>query len=528
MSSPKSTLKSKLRLRTVLLFVNLMVLLLPLGGLFFFRFYENALVQQTEAELIAQSAVIAAVYKQEVMKVKGFDDNFGVIADPNSLIHEDEYYTPVTPQIDLSSAALLPRRPDGEKAKIIDPLTLYVGDVIMPILEDAKRTTLSGVRVLDYKGTVIAGKEDVSLNFSYIPEVSNALKGYYTSVIRERISDSPPPALASISRGTGIRVFTAFPIIHEGRVWGVVYMSRTPKNILKYLYAEKEKVALAGFVILLLTTLIALLTSYMIVRPMNVLLSKVRVFSAGDKQAMEDLNVSGVREVELLAESFSEMALSLHNRSEYIKNFVTHVSHEFKTPMTSIQGAAELLLDHMDDMEAEKKNKFLSNIIADSERLKRLVNRLLELAKADNVEMGNETCDAVEILEQLKGRYHDLGLNLTYDINPPLHIKIAADHLETIFVNLFDNALQHGADTVHVIVTDNGDNISLMVSDNGKGISQGNKDKIFETFFTTKRADGGTGLGLGIVQSLLKTHNADIRVLDSDNGAKFEIDFLKH
>ena len=66
MISSKGISKYKLRLRTVLLFVNLMVLLLPLGGLFFFRFYENALVQQTETELIAQSAVIAAVYKQQV------------------------------------------------------------------------------------------------------------------------------------------------------------------------------------------------------------------------------------------------------------------------------------------------------------------------------------------------------------------------------------------------------------------------------------------------------------------------------
>ncbi len=524
MSSTKCISKSKLRLRTVLLFVNLMVLLLPLGGLFFFRFYENALVQQTEAELIAQSAVIAAVYKQQAQISLG-----GKLLDaPESSFHTDEYYTPINPQIDLSRDTLLPPRPDGIDRGRYDITTYGLGLVLQPIIEDAKRTTLAGARVIDHHGFVIAGKEEVGLDVSHIPGVSNALKGYYTSVIRERISDSPPPALASISRGTGIRVFTAFPIIHEGRVWGVVYMSRTPKNILKYLYAEKEKVALAGFVLLLLTTLIALLTSYMIVRPMNVLLSKVKAFSAGNKQAMEDLNVSGVREVELLAESFSEMALSLHNRSEYIKNFATHVSHEFKTPMTSIQGAAELLLDHMDDMEAKKKNKFLSNIIADSERLKRLVNRLLEQAKADNVEMSNEACDAVEILEQLKGRYRDLGLNLTYDINSPLHIKIAADHLETIFVNLFDNALQHGADSVHVSVTNNSDKTSLVVSDNGKGISSGNKDKIFETFFTTKRADGGTGLGLGIVQSLLKTHNANIRVLDSDNGAKFEIEFLKH
>ena len=527
MRSSKITSKSKLRLRTVLLFVNLMVLLLPLGGLFFFRFYENALVQQTEAELISQSAVIAAIYKHEIMKSTDGYDAFGIAADPDSLIYEGEYYTPIKPQIDLSSAVLLPRRPDGQRTNKADPMTRSVGDVLMPILEDAKRTTLSGVRVLNYQGIVIAGKEDVDLDFSHIPEVANALRGFYTSVIRQRISDSPPPALASISRGTGIRAFTAFPIIHEGRVWGVVYMSRTPKNILKYLYSEKEKVVFAGFVLVFLTALIALLTSYMIVRPMNVLLSKVKAFSAGQKQTAEGFNVSGVREVEMLAESFSEMALSLHNRSEYIRKFATHVSHEFKTPMTSIQGAAELLLDHIDDMESEKKRKFLSNIIADSERLKRLVNRLLELAKADNVEMNDEACDAGRVLEKLKGRYHDLGLHLIYDLKVPLRIKIAADHLETIFVNLLDNALQHGADEVQFVAEEDHQKISLIISDNGTGISKGNIDKIFETFFTTNRSDGGTGLGLGIVQSLLKTHNGNIQALASDNGAKFQIYFLK-
>ena len=528
MKPSKSASKSKLRLRTVLLFVNLMVLLLPLGGLFFFRFYENALVQQTEAELIAQSAVIAAIYKQQVIESNQIKSDFGIAADPASLIYKDDFYTPVPPKIDLSKAVLLPPRPDGQISQNVDSFTHSIGKKLLPILEDAKRTTLSGVRILDYNGIVIAGKEEIERDFSKIHEVSRALKGFYTSVIRERISDDPPPALASISRGTGIRVFTAFPIIHEGRVWGVVYMSRTPKNILKYLYSEKERVALTGFVLVMLAALIALLTSYMIVLPINKLLSRVKAFSAGDKQAMEKLNVSGVREVEMLAQSFSEMALSLHNRSEYIKNFATHVSHEFKTPMTSIQGAAELLLDHMDEMEYEKKNKFLSNIIADSERLKRLVNRLLELAKADNVEMSNETCDAIEILEQLKGRYHDLGLNLTYSLNAPLRIKIAADHLETIFVNLLDNALQHGADEVQVLTEEDTDKISVIMSDNGMGISQGNKDKIFDTFFTTKREDGGTGLGLGIVQSLIKTHNGSIDVLDCTDGAQFKIQFQKH
>lgn len=525
MSTVYPKTKSRFRLRTILLFVNLTVLLLPLAGLFFFRFYENALVQQTEAELITQSAVIAAVYKHEILGAAGDAEQFGIEAEPQSLVHEDEYYTPVHPQIDLSDAVLLPRRPDGEIAKKIDPLTLHVGKVLMPILEDAKRTTLSGVRVLDYQGTVIAGKEEIGKDFSKIPEVSKSLKGYYTSVIRERISDSPPPALASISRGTGIRIFTAFPVVHEGRVWGVVYMSRTPQNILKYLYAEKDKVALAALVLVLITLTIALLTSYMIVRPMNTLIKRIKEFSAGDINAVEKFSISGVREVEMLAQSFSDMALSLHNRSEYIRTFATHVSHEFKTPMTSIQGAAELLLDHMDEMDKEKKHKFLSNIIADSERLKRLVKRLLEMAKADNIEMNEEHADLYLALEKLQGRYKDLGLSIVIEPFGAQILKIAPEHLETIFVNLFDNAIQHGANEINIHVKDKGGTISILICDNGAGISEGNMAKIFEPFFTTKRKDGGTGLGLGIVQSLLNTHDGMIHILDSADGAKFEIRF---
>lgn len=508
--------------------MNLTVLLLPLAGLFFFRFYENALVQQTEAELIAQSAVIAAVYKQEILNAVGEDVNlFGIEANPQSLVYEDEYYTPVYPQIDLSKANLLPKRPDGETAKQTDPRSLQVGKSLLPILEDAKRTTLSGARVLDFHGVVVSGKEEIGQDFSNIPEVSRALKGYYTSVIRQRISDSPPPALASISRGTGIRIFTAFPVIHEGRVWGVVYMSRTPQNILKYLHAEKEKVIMAALVLVLITLTIALLTSYMIVRPMNMLIKRIREFSAGDIKAIEKFSISGVREVEMLAQSFSDLALSLHNRSEYIKTFATHVSHEFKTPMTSIQGAAELLLDHMDEMDSDKKRKFLSNIIADSERLKRLVNRLLEMAKADNIELNEECSNLYQALDKLQGRYKDLGLKIVIEPFGAQNLKIAAEHLETIFVNMFDNAIQHEANQVNINVMDKDGTISIQICDNGAGISEANKAKIFEPFFTTKRKDGGTGLGLGIVQSLLNTHDAMIHVLDSDAGAKFEIKFPK-
>lgn len=518
--------KAKFRLRSILLVVNLTVLLLPLVGLFFFRFYENVLVQQTESELISQGAVIAAIYKSEIKGGIVPNQSYGVLADPESLNDIDDYYTPIKPQIDFSTTQLLPSRPDGVVSAHTKIVETNMKAVLSPILEDAKRTTLSGVRVLNYQGVVVAGRSDIGVDFSDIYEVKKALSGYYTSVIRQRVSDNAPPAMASISRGTGIRLFVAFPIIEDDHVWGVVYLSRTPQNILKHLHAEKEKVIIAGLTLLALTLLIALLTSYTISKPIHRLIRRTKEFSEGNKDALRQGRVSDVQEIEWLSQSFSNMAKSLDDRSKYIKDFAMHVSHEFKTPMTSIQGSAELLLEHLDDMEEEKKRKFLSNIITDSDRLKRLVKRLLDLAKADNVQATQETSSINQILEALKGRYKDLGLILRFDLNDEYVHRISREHLETIFSNLCDNALQHGASNMSIDAKESNCRISLVICDDGTGISNANLNNIFTPFFTTRRQDGGTGLGLGIVQSLLHAHDADIKVTPNEKGACFKINFF--
>ncbi|MGH1403052.1 MAG: sensor histidine kinase [Alphaproteobacteria bacterium] len=519
--------KARFKLRSILLVVNLTVLILPLVGLFFFRFYENVLIQQTESELISQGAVIAAIYKNEIKSSISADGSYGISAAPESLNNIDEYYTPINPQIDFSTAQLLPSRPDGVVSVQTSIAEEKIKAVLSPILEDAKRTTLSGVRVLNYQGIVVAGRSEIGVDFSGVYEVEKALSGYYTSVIRQRVSDNAPPAMASISRGTGIRLFVAFPMIEDGRVWGVVYLSRTPQNILKHLYAEKEKVIIAGLTLVALTLLIALLTSYTISKPIHRLIRRTREFSEGNKEAFRQGRVSDVQEIEWLSQSFSNMAKLLDDRSEYIKDFAMHVSHEFKTPMTSIQGSAELLLEHLDDMEDEKKRKFLSNIITDSDRLKRLVKRLLDLAKADNVQATQEISSINQVLEALEGRYKDLGLTLQFDLDDEYVHRISREHLETIFSNLCDNALQHGASNMSIEAQENKDGLSLIICDDGTGISKANLDNVFTPFFTTRRQDGGTGLGLGIVQSLLHTHDGDIKAIQNERGACLFINFFQ-
>lgn len=521
---------ARIRLRTILLIVNLMVFLLPLAGVMFFRVYENALVQQTENELISQAAVVSAMYKAQILERIDPSQAYGVPADKQSMTMVDAYYTPINPKLDLSKSTILPSRGDGKESNI-DPvlpnIALEVGEILSPVIMDAQKITLSGIKVLDYSGVVVSGRNEVGIDFSDLFEVRQALSGYYTSVIRERISDSPPPALSSISRGTGIRVFIAMPIVHEGNVWGVVYLSRTPQNILKHMYAEKGKFIFAAFALICITMIIALFTSFMISRPIKKLIERTERFSGGDKDALRSPSGADVEEIALLSESFERMALSLNNRSEYIRDFAMHVSHEFKTPITAIQGSAELLLDHLNDMDESKKRKFLNNIINDSNRLKRLVRRLLELARADNIIVSNESCNPLEVFRSIQIRYRDHDeFDVVFRECEDTKINMSEENLETILINLCDNAYQNSAKNIEINAFVEDDVLRLILRDNGKGISKANQSKIFNPFFTTRKQEGGTGIGLGVISSILEAHDGTIKLMENEqneSGACFEI-----
>ncbi|HEY2917941.1 MAG TPA: ATP-binding protein, partial [Candidatus Binatia bacterium] len=93
----------------------------------------------------------------------------------------------------------------------------------------------------------------------------------------------------------------------------------------------------------------------------------------------------------------------------------------------------------------------------------------------------------------------------------------------TVFTNLLDNSRQNGADRVVIRAARFNGYLSVTVADNGRGISPANADKIFTPFFTTHREQGGTGLGLGIVRSLLKAYGGDISLEPSSNGATFRV-----
>ncbi|MGZ8159951.1 MAG: sensor histidine kinase [Methylobacter sp.] len=521
------------RLRNILLLVMLTVLALPLGGLYFFRIYENELVQQTERELIAQASVLSASVRQLVRNLHKENTTYGVLL---ATLPPPIYpYQPVVPNLSLINP-IQPPRPDAQFPPVAaDKLAQKIGELMRPVMHDTQQFMLSGMRLLDFNGVVIAGREELGSSLAQVPEVQHALQGHYAGTIRQRLSDKPPPPLYSMSRGTNVRVFVAFPIIEtvhltnappleQHYLQGVIYLSRTPNNILKHLFAVKGKVVIVSLSLLVLVVLLVLLVmlvSASIARPIRELIKQTERVKQGEQKQLEPLKNPVTYEIAQLSVSFADMSKASVERSDYIQRFATHVSHEFKTPLTSMQGALELLQDHFETMPATDQQRFINNLLADTQRLKQLVNRLLELARADALEPSRQNSVLTKVIMALDNRFQERGLSVQADNLPDTPLAIAPDVLEMALSNLLENSLQHGADRLQMTLNYQGSCLLLSLQDNGSGISAANRNKIFTPFFTTRRNSGGTSLGLQITQSLLKAYGGEIALAESGQGALF-------
>lgn len=502
----------------VLLLMNLALLAVPVGGLWGLRLYESALVRQTEAELIAQAATVAAIYRDSWRREGG--RVIGSPVDSHWTHHPgfDEPWLPRTTTLDLADDPVLPPPPSAElpKQKADEPAR-RAGLLLSPVLREVQRETLAGMRVLDRNGIVVATTgEEMGLSLTARDEVARALVGEPISVLRTRGNGPVPPTFASFRHGSVARVFVALPVIEEERVVGVVLASRTPVTMANALATKHWH--LAGLAVLLLTIAAALsvVGNLTIARPLRAVTARAKRTAAGVRGAMDATDRPVLREVAELSESLSRMAATLEQRADYIRDFAAHVSHEFKTPLSTIAGTVELLHEHLDEMNSEERERFFVNLDAEAKRLTRLVQRLLDLARADMASAPNtEICRPAALLA---GRVPNADVE-------NLDVRMGAEAFETIVSNLLDNARHHaGAEArVSVSLHREGSNVVLTVEDDGPGISPSNAERIFTPFFTTARKQGGTGLGLSIVHSLVVAHGGSISLVPSERGARFEV-----
>jgi signal transduction histidine kinase len=524
-TSANTSRKWRPSLSLVVFLVLASVLSLPLFSLYFLKVYQTQLIQQTEAELIAQSAALSAVFHREVESGFPKDVSLGAKVPPLRQNPADEPYQPIWPALELANESVLPPRPEARApAAPADPAYVALGARMMPDLVATQNVTLAGFRLLDPSGVVIAGREEIGLSLAHLKEVSEALQGRFSGVLRVRISKHDQPSLYSMSRGTGMRIFIAMPVIVRDQVAGVVYASRTPSNVFKYLYEHRKKLILAMLSMIVPTLLIGFLFHRTITEPMRELVERTDLVGKGDRDALRPLKRHGTSEFARLSQSFLEMARRLNTRSSFISTFATHVSHELKSPLTSIQGAAELLRDDIDAttpvMTDNDKRKFLDNIIADTDRLTKISIRLRDFARAENpVAVGATKLSAS--IAGLRSAFETLKVRASGDLDTPM--RISEENATIIFSNLADNAMRHQSLTLDISAARRGNSLLVMIVDNGEGVSPNNRTQIFDSFFTTRRDSGGTGMGLAIVRAMLDAHGGAIRLLESEQGTAFEL-----
>jgi signal transduction histidine kinase len=262
---------------------------------------------------------------------------------------------------------------------------------------------------------------------------------------------------------------------------------------------------------------------------MHELIGRIADIGRGDHNAFRPLAHYGTRDFALLSRSFLGLAEQLAQRSNHMSTFAAHLTHELKSPLTSIKGAAELLQDSVQSKPATLSEKeqltFLSNILGDTDRLEMIMHRLRDLARAETAPQGGNT-SLGSVMHDLRGRFPSLTFDAGGDLD--VVIPMSAENMLIVLSHLADNAQRHDAGSVRLRVTRTAGSVALSVGNDGGRISEHNQDRIFDAFFTTRREQGGTGMGLAIVQSILRTHGGSIRLLQTEDDVTFEIQFATH
>lgn len=493
-----------------LLIANTFVVLVPAFALLFLRLWDSHLVRIAEERLIAEASMLADAWRVELRVDRG------------TAADADDAAQPAIRPLLVDGYTVYPNPPQPSRTVEQPPTdALRAAARIAPLVRGVERRHSSDVELLDPDGCVLAAS-DLALGtcLDQLPEVAPALTGEYMAVTR-----APAPltgvSLNDITQYRSVLVFVALPVWAKGQLAGVVRMSARSSGLFEAAWDHRGTVALALSACLLFMLALTLFLSRAISRPVQQLTAAAEAVARGESLATDAVGSRAPAELRSLRNAVGRMTEQLTDRAEYIAGFATTVSHELKTPITSIRGAIELLRDDWATMSAEQRQRFLDNVDADAERMERLVARLLQLARIQSAPEAAESIDVRRFFARLCERYGD-AVRITFE-GAPERLTMNPDHLETATHNLIDNAVRHGQGRpVDVVIGPGSDGrVCVSVRDYGNGISTGNRARVFDRFFTTERERGGTGLGLAIVQAVAQTRGGDVRFETSASGSTF-------
>ena len=382
------------------------------------------------------------------------------------------------------------------------------------------------IAVVDRWGNVM---DNLQTAYSEDPDFVKSLSG---EEIRE--------ALRTVLSGESIRIrssegqaptFTVgVPFIQDGSTVGAVFIQTRAQEIESGLEQILLKIVLLTVGVLILSGIAVFLAVGSAMRPLRKMTEAAGKIADGDFKVRVDENRGG-RELKEVSHAFNTMTGKLEGVEEGRREFVSNVSHELRSPITSIRGFAEGMADGV--IPEEEHPKYLRLVAEESKRLNGLVNDLLALSRLERDDAKPEM-SVFDINEMLRRaiicRMADVE-NKKIEIacepeTDPCQVRADRDRIEQVVINLLDNAIKFTGEGGKITLSSRvrGNKAEITVRDNGVGVAEEDRDKIFDRFFTADRAHTsgtGTGLGLSICRRIMEMHGQSLRLLDTDVGAAF-------
>lgn len=403
-----------------------------------------------------------------------------------------------------------------------DEITL---DQLQSSINSISYMTESSIYVIESKNNSNIHVEE-KLNQKYITEALNKILKGQTVFLKKQYTNKFDMHM----------VFKGIPLKIDSKIIGAIILFSPVTYVYKNIFNINLIIWIISALLVIISVFIVYFTSSKISEPIIYMEKATSKLAAGEE--VEDLEVKSNDELENLANGFNYMKNQILNTEKLRKEFIANISHDLKTPLTSINGFVQAMLDGI--IKQEDMHRYLAIIKDEASRLIKLTDDILELTKIQSgtIKLSKQNILVKQILDDIQSSTEALrdekNISIHIDCPDHLHIYADADRLKQIMLNIINNSIKYNKQNGKILikVSDKNHKIIFDIKDTGIGISREELPFIFDKFNRAKAHQhmtaGGTGLGLNIAKNLVILHGGKISAQSQlDKGTKITFSIPK-
>ena len=399
---------------------------------------------------------------------------------------------------------------EADVEETLDQQELYLTPE-MPIIEETQNQRSTPLRAS--QGSIVIRVYNTSQELLYETNEADVPFEARETLQIETIEEGP--------NGEALSAVTPVYSFLNDDMIGYVQVINTLSSYHRLFQSVLGAILITGVIALLFSGVIGYIIAISFLQPIRRLTEAMHIIEK-NPESSERIDVGdGNDELTELANAYNAMLDRMQRNIEQQKQFVEDVSHELRTPVAVVEGHMKLLNRWGKD-DPVVLDESLSASLQEIERMKSLVQEMLDLSRAEQVEIHykNERTSVRELVNQTHNNFQLVHPDFTFilddDLYKETHVNIYRNHLEQILIILLDNAVKYSTDqkVVHLSVSDNGPNIQIAIQDFGEGMTEEDTEKIFHRFYRVDKArsrhKGGNGLGLSIAKQLIEGYHGKI------------------